>query len=243
VDLKETRLLASDQEAHWYYAAKSAALLSCLDGLTARRLLDVGAGSGFFAKAVLRSSAVECATCIDPGYPEDRTEHFSGKSLQFRQRGSAENADLVLMMDVLEHVDDDVGLLKEYVAPAPTGARFVVTAPACTWLWSAHDEFLEHRRRYTLDQLLSVVRAAGLSPVEGFYFFGLVFPAAAVRRLWLRLVRCQSAASDLRVHHGWLNALLRTLSMAEIRVARRNRAFGLTAFVVALKDGGKEGVV
>ena len=56
---------------------------------------------------------------------------------------------VILLMDVLEHVDDDVGLLRAYAEPARPGTRFIVSVPAFSWLWSAHDEFLEHRRRYT----------------------------------------------------------------------------------------------
>ena len=54
------------------------------------------------------------------------------------------------MMDVLEHVSDDVGLVREYAKRAKPGTRFVVSVPAFMWLWSGHDVFLEHHRRYTL---------------------------------------------------------------------------------------------
>lgn len=240
MDLKEVHLLGSEQDTHWYYAAKSAALLGCLDGRPVRHVLDVGAGTGFFARALLRAGAAEAATCVDPAYTEERSEESSGKRLEFCRQASAERVDLVLLMDVLEHVDDDVALLRQYVMSAPAGARFVVSVPACSWLWSGHDDFLEHRRRYTLLQLLSVMRAAGLAPSRGFYFFGLVFPAAAARRLVQRLLGRDGPASDLRRHHRWLNTILRTICLAEVRVAARNRAFGLTAFAVAVKSEREE---
>ncbi len=57
------------------------------------------------------------------------------------------------MMDVIEHVEDDVGLVRGYVDKVAGGTRFIVTVPALMWLWSGHDVFLEHYRRYTLTSI------------------------------------------------------------------------------------------
>jgi SAM-dependent methyltransferase len=237
VDLKEVGQLGATQEDHWYYASKARALIRSLGGREPRHVVDVGAGTGFFAKVLLRETAAERATCLDPGYPADWTEQCGSKSVAFRQHGSAEHADLILLMDVLEHVDDDVGLLEEHVRQAGSGTRFVISVPAFSWLWSQHDEFLEHRRRYTLAALRSVVRRAGLTPVGGFYFFGAILPAVAAQRLWGRMRTRQDTMpkSDLRSHHPATNRLLMSLCRAESLVARYNRAGGLTAFCVAEK--------
>src|SRR5205085_10341245 len=111
------------------------------------------------------------------------------------------DADLVLLMDVLEHVDDDVGLVQELAASAKPNTRFVVSVPAFSWLWSKHDEFLEHRRRYTLNGVRGVLSAAGLAPVDGFYMFAAILPAVFVTRLWNQWrASAQTATSDLRQH-------------------------------------------
>jgi hypothetical protein len=138
-------------------------------------------------------------------------------------------------MDVLEHVDDDVGLLREYAEQAAPRTRFIVSVPAFSWLWSGHDVFLEHRRRYTLQQLLRVVRDAGLMPVTGFYFFAAPFAAVALQRVWQRVRPASSPKSDLRRHHPVTNAILAGICRLESTIARHNRMFGLTAFAVAEK--------
>ncbi|MEJ0047979.1 MAG: hypothetical protein WDN04_19050 [Rhodospirillales bacterium] len=71
--------------------------------------------------------------------------------------------------------------------------------PAFQFMWSAHDVFLEHRRRYTLNRLEEVVRRAGLRPVVGCYYYGLTLPLAAAARL-LQRDRDLKPRSDLRVH-------------------------------------------
>lgn len=175
MDLKEAGLLGVDEGSHWYYASKSRALKLCLGDRPPQRILDVGAGSGFFSKELLRETTAKGAVCVDPGHEEDWSEIQSGKPLDFRRVSPVEDADLVLLMDVIEHVDDDVWLLRSYAAPARPGTLFIVSAPAFSWMWSPHDDFLEHRRRYTLSQTLRVLSEAGLSPVAGFYFLEFCF--------------------------------------------------------------------
>jgi SAM-dependent methyltransferase len=236
VDLKEAGQLGDDEGSHWYYASKARALEKCLGGRDPDRILDVGAGSGFFSKMLLRRTSARSAICVDPGYPTDWAETQLGKPIAFRRHSTVGDADLVLLMDVIEHVDDDVGLIRCYSAPARPGARFVVSVPAFSWMWSPHDDFLEHRRRYTLDQATDALSAAGLVPVTGFYFFAALFPAIAALRLWRRGRAAPApAASDLRHHHPVTNRLLETVCRAESAVARHNRLFGLTAFAVAEK--------
>jgi len=236
MDLKEVGLLGDDEGGHWYYASKARALRRCLLGRPPEHILDVGAGSGFFSKMLLRETTAKTAICVDPGYTEDRSERESGKLIDFRRVHGAGNADVILLMDVLEHVENDVGLLRKYAEPARPGTRFIVSVPAFSWLWSAHDDFLEHRRRYTLKQILRVLSDAGLSPVTGFYFFAALFPAVVAQRLgrrWWSTNRIPG--SDLRRHHPLTNEILARVCQAECAIANHNRAFGLTAFGVAEK--------
>jgi SAM-dependent methyltransferase len=161
MDVKEEDLIR-DIGRHWYYRAKLAALLRILPAPPIS-ILDVGAGSGFFSSALLARTAARLATCVDPAYPTERDEARMGKPLLFRRSVDRSDADLVLLMDVIEHVEDDVDLVREYAAKVATGARFVVTVPAFMRLWSGHDVFLGHRRRYTLPGIERVLRASGLT--------------------------------------------------------------------------------
>ena len=237
MDLKEIDILADAISAHWYYRAKADAMRRMLEGEGARAVLDVGAGSGFFSKHLLETTAAAEAWCVDPSYDADRDETHAGKPLYFRRRIDEVEADLVLMMDVLEHVDDDVALAAEYVAKVKSGARFLVSVPAFQFLWSGHDMFLEHRRRYTLPAIEAVIARAGLEPIAGNYYFGGVFPLAAATRLAqnLRGGAAATARSQLKRHHPLVNGALAAVCAAEAPWMRHNRAFGLTAFALARK--------
>ena len=225
MDLKEEAALGAAIDSHWYYVSKSRAVEAHVQG-RGLRLLDVGAGSGWFSRRFLERGIADHAVCVDPGYAGEREESIGPRRLSFRRSIETSDADLVLLMDVLEHVDDDVGLLSFYAARARPGTAFIITVPAFAFLWSAHDEFLEHRRRYTRSGLREVVRAAGLTEVSTHYYFASIFPVAVIVR-WLGRFRSPSR-SDLKPAPAWLNRLLLAVLSAERRFMRLNRAFGLS---------------
>ena len=233
MDLKEEDILGADIGQHWYYRSKAAALRRAVADVKPQRLLDVGAGSGFFSRHLLSETGAQSALCVDIGYPSDRDEQVAGKPVLFRRDCTMTDCDLVLMMDVLEHVDDDRGLLRHYAAKVPTGAHFLVTVPAFGFLWSGHDVFLEHKRRYTLSEIETAMRDAGLAIVKGAYYFGLVFPLAAAVRLAARGEA--EPKSSLRKHGPLTNGLLTAVCTAELPLFPINRLAGLSAFVLARK--------
>ena len=233
MDLKEESLVA-DARRHWYYSAKTAAMLRLLDGAMPTEVLDVGAGSGFFSRALLRDTHCARAVCVDPGYPAESDATEAGKPIAFRQQVTSSDADVVLMMDVLEHVADDAALVAEYAARVRPGACFLVTVPAFQWLWSGHDVLLEHFRRYTLRQIEAAVGGGGLRVERGCYYYGAVLPLAAATRFVAR-VRGGPAKSQMGDVPAPVSAILKTVCQAELAVMRHNRIGGLTACVVARK--------
>ncbi|MBR0681421.1 class I SAM-dependent methyltransferase [Roseomonas eburnea] len=237
MDLLEQDVLGDSIGAHWYYRSKRHAVLSLLGDRAPRSVLDVGAGSGFFAREILRATRAERAVCVDPNYPADRDEQEAGKPILFRREIDGTDADLLLLMDVLEHVDDDAGLLGQYLRLARPGSTVLISVPAFQWLWSGHDVFLGHRRRYTVRQIEAVARDCGLDIHRSCYFFASVFPIAALRRLPAAIGQAWSgqspeARSDMRHHGPVVNTVLSGLCRAELPVFRHNRVFGLTAFVL-----------
>lgn len=237
MDLKEAGILGESAQAHWYYQSKAAAVSCYTRSLPIDGILDIGAGSGFFTRYLLQRTPAAVGTCVDTGYPCDWDEVFCGKPLHFRRACGETRANLVLLMDVLEHGDDDSALLAQYAAKVAGGARFLITVPAFKWLWSEHDVFLEHRRRYSREDLVTAVAKAGLTVLHSSYFFGLVLPLAVATRLPSRLhrQRLRPAKSQLR-NHGWLtNTALSALCRLELPALRFNRLGGLSVFCLAAK--------
>jgi hypothetical protein len=105
--------------------------------------------------------------------------------------------------------------------------------PAFGFLWSGHDVFLEHKRRYRLGEIEAVLRDADLEVMRGSYYFGLVFPLAAAVRLATR--NSGEPKSSLKKHGAITNSLLSAVCTAEVPLFPINRLAGLSAFVVARK--------
>jgi len=75
---------------------------------------------------------------------------------------SGESLDSAVMLNVLEHVDDDVAALANLSRALTPGARIVLQVPAHSWLFGEADRALGHRRRYDAATLGHVMRDAGL---------------------------------------------------------------------------------
>ncbi len=238
MDLREENTISGDPSAHWYYISKGRAIKALLGRQPIEKLLDVGAGSGVFSKMLVNQGCAAAATCLDPNYADDFIGKRHTDKVAFVRSVDEVDANTVLMIDVIEHVDDDVGLVRDYVRRAAPGTRFLISVPAFQFLWSPHDEFLEHRRRYRLSDLRETVKAAGLAPLRMRYFFGLLFPAVAVMRLADRVMQKQGdpATSQLKSAPGWLNKSLIAIHKLECAALfPLNQLAGVTAFCLAEK--------
>lgn len=84
MDLKETDILGPDIGQHWYYRSKARAMLHMLKGTSAKTLLDVGAGSGFFSHHLLSHTETARAWCVDISYPADSDASTAGTVIRKR---------------------------------------------------------------------------------------------------------------------------------------------------------------
>ncbi|WP_374089698.1 class I SAM-dependent methyltransferase [Methylomicrobium lacus] len=240
MDVKEDQILGASVNTHWYYVSKSKAIQMLLRSLSEGNVLDVGAGSGVFSKLLLETDLAASARCVDTAYPfDEKSEIHHNKTISFVK--SVENIDetVILMIDVLEHIEDDHAFLKHYVDRIPDGSYVLMSVPAFRFLWSGHDIFLEHKRRYTLSELETLAKNSGLKVIRGRYFFGLLFPLIALIRLINRLLLKTgklSAKSDLKRSPGFINQLLINVHNFELKTLfHLNRMAGLTAFCLAQK--------
>ena len=221
---------------HWYYAAKYAFVRKLIGNTRHKLLLDVGAGSGLFGRAALDDRIAGKVVSVDLAYREGVPDCASGDDMICLPSIEFTEADLALMLDVIEHVQDDVSFLKEYRNKITPGCTVIVSVPAFNCLWSEHDKVLGHFRRYTIKSLEATLTAAGYQIEKTCYFFGAIFPAVFVLRSFDRLFRCFGGApretSDLKEHGRFLNWFLEKVCLAELRMSQKNRYLGLTVFAV-----------
>jgi len=167
--------------------------------------LDMGAGDGYFAQRLLANSpSVERLTCFDLAYDAAWLQAKAARDprLTFTATKPEGSYSLVLMLDVLEHMEDDLAALRDTVSSllAP-GGWLLVSVPAGQMLFSRHDELLGHKRRYTPARLRALVEGAGLAIVErGDLFASLLVPRAVAKLGELVLGKRRCPASTVPAH-------------------------------------------
>lgn len=203
------------EDDHWWYQGRRRVLERAIERLDLpadARILDAGCGSGRNMVELARAGAVTGVELSDASVELARARN-SGEVLE----GSVmdmpiddDTFDLVVSLDVIEHLDDDVGALRELRRVTKPGGALLVTVPAYQWLWSGHDEINHHRRRYSRRSLLAAAAHAGWSCERSTHFNSLLLPAAILLRALERFKPATTKSSlDLWIPPAPLNGLLR----------------------------------
>jgi SAM-dependent methyltransferase len=186
--------MAEHDSTHWWYRARRDVLADFLTR-EARlpadaRILEIGCGTGHNLPMLAQFGAVD-AIEIDPAARAIASERLGRAvgaaplpELPGVERGAY---DLVAVLDVVEHIEDDVAALAAMRACLRPGGKILIAVPAHQWMWSAHDVVNHHHRRYSKPSLVRAIRAAGLKERGLTYFNSLLFPLAAAARVAGRL--------------------------------------------------------
>lgn len=231
------QILPEEAKRHWYYQAKFNLLRECLLRLPidpdAFTCADVGCGVGLFLNMMEEAglAAPNRTVGIDSAYTGMTPSFESGITI-YPKFPEGRKYDCLIFMDILEHAVDDVRVLEDSVQYLTQGGFAFITVPAMSFIFSSHDRFLGHQRRYTLRTLRKTIGAvSGLTPLTLHYFFAGVFLPAALVRIACRNTKARTA-SDMSPVPGFLNRILLYLSLAELRICQYNRYAGLTAVAV-----------
>ena len=233
--------MAEHATSHWWYLARAAWVAQELSaGSAGGTALDVGCGVGGTLRALQEAGYARILGLdVSPYVLRKARSVVDGAPLL--AVASAEELPVsdgalraVASLDVLEHLPDDVAALREYLRVVEPGGRLLLMTPAYQWLFSDHDRWAGHQRRYTARRLVAAVEAAGLRVERTTYVFSFLVPAAALlRRTPLRRVLGRTDEETSSVSPR-LNRLLGALTRLERRIARVVPIpFGLSVLVVA----------
>jgi SAM-dependent methyltransferase len=163
------------------------------------RVLDVGAGDGFFASrlATLLPHGTEIV-CFDPNYRPEQLAALADAlppNVRLSRTQPTERADLVLLLDVLEHIEDDGAQLRALIEGALAPGGFVlVSVPAWPSLFGQHDERLAHHRRYTPSAARALLEGCGLKVLDAGGAFHTLLPLRVAQLVWWASKRKSAAA-------------------------------------------------
>lgn len=226
--------MAALEETYWWFVARRRILLSLIDRyVLAQRdrsrlqaqprrpkACDIGCGCGSLLQRLAdRFDAVGLE--YDPvarAYAQKRGLTVRPCVLPDDVPIEPASQDLIVMTDVLEHLDDDRGSVAAAVERLRGGGWLLCTVPAHPWMWSKRDEFHHHRRRYTKQAYRALFAGLPLRQRILGYYNSVLFPLMAGARLAKKLSGRDRAAADIRPLPGPLNWLM-TQSFAVERAA------------------------
>ncbi len=222
------------EKEHWWFIARQEILLDYLDyhlrTSKETRILDVGCGTGAILEVLAQRFN---AYGIDSS--KDAIDFCRQRGLSNLFVGSLESYpgknkfDIITMLDVVEHVKDDLSLFRQAHDLLKSGGSFLIAVPAFPFLWSQHDVILHHKRRYTKTQLKKVIASAGFTIQHMTFFNTLLFPIAVVKRILQ-----PHKADDLEIPGRFLNTILkRTFMLERVIVPTASLPFGLSLLCLA----------
>ncbi len=203
------------EDRHWWYQGRRRVLERAIARLglaKEARILDAGCGSGRNMVDLARYGAVTGVE-LSPTSVRLARERCAGEVIEgsvMEMPFDDGSFDLVVILDVMEHLSDDVGAFVELRRIVAPGGALLVTVPAYQWLWSGHDEINCHHRRYSRRALVAAANSAGWRWQHTTHFNALVLPIAILLRALDRInPKATKSRLDLWVPPRPVNWLLR----------------------------------
>jgi SAM-dependent methyltransferase len=154
-------------------------------------VLEVGGGIGALTTLLLRNGAEHLTVCEpDPALASELQERFGDRAVVIRSGihgvpRSIGSFDTIAYIDVLEHIQDDVGEVAAAAARLKPGGSLVVAGPAHTFLYSAFDAAIGHYRRYDRVSIESLLRKSGSLEMVRFAYFDCLGVVLSLGNRWV----------------------------------------------------------
>ena len=238
------------EEKHWWFRGiysmfREALARYIIPAVRGKRgiILDIGCGTGYWTEGlsglgtvVALDNAIDAlAICRKRGLP---------KLIQARAGRlplAGESCDAITIIGVIEHVEDDNGLLKEIKRVLKPGGRALMLTSAHMFLWGAHDDLVHHVRRYSKKSLTRLIKNGGLRILKISYVNMFLFLPVLMMRITEHIVRRRESSfqgsSDLFLPPAFLNTFFYKLLRLEALLLKRfSLPFGVSMLAVFEKD-------
>lgn len=218
--------LAQFEAGNFWFRARNALIVAALKthATGMQTFLEIGCGTGFVLAGVKQAFPqvdaagselfLEALEFASKRLPDVHFMQMDARHIPYR-----ECLDAVGAFDVIEHIEDDEGVLAEIHRALRPGGTLLVTVPQHRWLWSAQDEHAHHVRRYRRVELQEKLRSAGFRTTWNTSFVTLLLPMMLASRLTGSTAKRSDPFREFRIPR-WLNALLYGVMQAEIALIK-----------------------
>ncbi|HIF50421.1 MAG TPA: class I SAM-dependent methyltransferase [Thiotrichaceae bacterium] len=231
------------EKYHWWFVARRKIIANVIKNLglpNISKILDVGCGNGDnlallsgFGEVIAiekESDAIERARLRKSG------KVYEGALPDNLPDSLGADFDLIVLLDVLEHIDDDSGSLTSVRKLISENGKLLITVPAFQWLWTNRDKLHHHKRRYTVVDIRQLLEDSGFEIQYISYFNTFLFPLAILERIKQKIIP-PSETELLNMPDSLLNYVLEKIFSMEIYFIRKiSFPFGLSVIAVAEKS-------
>lgn len=229
------------EKKFWWWVGKRNIVKKFLDilNLNSANILDAGCGAGLNLN-LLR----DYGTVIGLDFSDDAIKFCKMNNNERYIKGNAmempfksNTFDLIIALDILEHLDDKKAL-KEFNRILKKNGSLIITVPAFKFLWSKHDEALHHKIRYNKDQLQNMLQFNGFAIEKISYWnFFLFLPIIAMR--FLKKMIKEEIETDFKELPNIVNRLFTSVLIFEnLIILHSVLPFGLSIFCLCKKIKG-----
>lgn len=234
------------EREHWWFQGRRGIVLSMLErycpNLANARIVDIGAGTGSYAEFLsTKGIAVEAhdSSPLSMKFLRQICKESAQKNFPGDYRDAAPDYDVILLLDMIEHLEDDRSGIQTAVRMLKPGGILLCTVPACKKMWSEYDVISHHRRRYALDEMRALFRGQSLRIEKLSCYATLLFPFLFAVRFWENYKFRQSNREAVYRPHfvpKMLNSILRRIFEFEKNIlVRFNLPYGSSIIAVVRK--------
>lgn len=233
---------------HWWFRGRRKVIsnmLRFLVGEKKKTALDIGFGTGLNSKLLGEFS--ETVSGLDLSeeailFAKQNNPDLKVFKGEFPLYNFDRSYDIIILLDVLEHIQDDARAIRKIEELLNNGGIALLTVPALQMLWTEHDVLLHHYRRYTKKELQNLILNSSDLIIEKISYFNtfLFFPILSYRFL-RKAFGLGKGASDFFMAPTMLNALLSYIFSLESYLLRfANFPIGVSLICVVRRLADKK---
>ena len=175
-------------------------IIKAVGGMPNAKVFEIGCGVGTFLHSLSSEPTIQLLGS-EISLRGLRSAKAQCPTVEFIQMDAAaipfvSEFDVIGAFDVIEHIDDDMTVLRGIHKALKPKGRLVLTVPQHEFMWSSIDEFVHHRRRYGREKLVSKIVSAGFQVDYVTSFVFMLFPLMLVSRLFDRTRKIKPTAAD-----------------------------------------------
>lgn len=246
MDIEKYHEMERLEKFHWWFVYRQNILKFILkkylsDLHKEAKILDIGCGTG--GNIRLLKENYENVIGLDNN--DFALEYCKEKGLKNIIKGNLPDSievednsiDLILLFDVLEHIEEDEKSLSILKNKLKNQGHILLTVPAFSFLWSKHDEEFHHKRRYNIEEIKKILESQDFKIIKSSYLYFSLFPVVLIMRLLKKVFKPYSKMDDFKLNNMFLNNfIVKFLFIEEFLLNYFDYPFGSSILILAKKE-------